>query len=76
MIDPGQSRLGSDGNEGVLYIPKSSKRASPSDSSMSYPEHLLGESYPSAEMQLVYSTAPADWAQGNSGLYSKLLHSH
>ena len=31
---------------------------------MSYPEHLLGESYPSAERQSVYSTAPADWANG------------
>ena len=25
--------------------------------------HLLGESYPSAEMQAVYSTAPADWVR-------------
>ena len=23
--------------------------------------HFLGESYPSAEMQSVYSAAPADW---------------
>ena len=29
---------------------------------MLYPAHSLGESYPSAEIQLVYSTAPADWA--------------
>ena len=30
---------------------------------MSYPEHLLGGgSYPSAEVQSVYSTAPADSA--------------
>ena len=29
---------------------------------MSYPGHSLEESYSSAEMQLVYSTAPADWA--------------
>ena len=28
---------------------------------MSYLEYTLGESYPSAEMQSVYSTAPADW---------------
>ena len=30
---------------------------------MSYPGHLLGESYPSAEIQLVYSAAPANWAK-------------
>ena len=36
---------------------------SPSDCLVSYPEHSLGVgSYPSAEKQLVYSTAPADWA--------------
>ena len=29
---------------------------------MSYPEHSLGQSYPSAEMQSVYSIVPADWA--------------
>ena len=29
---------------------------------MLYPGHLLGRSNPSAEMQLVYSTVPADWA--------------
>ena len=31
---------------------------------MSYAGHSLwvGESYPPAEMQLVYSAAPADWA--------------
>ena len=30
---------------------------------MSYPGHSLGvESYPSTEKQLMYSTAPADWA--------------
>ena len=28
---------------------------------MSYPGHSLGESYPSAETQSVYSAAPADW---------------
>ena len=30
---------------------------------MSYPEHLLGEPYHTAETQSVYSTAPADWAE-------------
>ena len=28
---------------------------------MSYPEHMLGESYPFVEMRLVYSTAPDGW---------------
>ena len=61
---PGQSEPGSDGYEGVLRIPQSSSTAgtSPSDCLVSYPGHWLGGSYPSAEVQSVYSTAPADWA--------------
>ena len=61
---PGQSGPGSDGNVGVLRILQSSSTAgtSPSDCLVSYPGHLLGVSYPSAEVQSVYSTAPADWA--------------
>ena len=61
---PGQSGPESDGNEGVLHIPQSSSTAgtSPSDCLVSYPGHSLGGSYPSAEKQSVYSTAPADWA--------------
>ena len=61
----GQSRPGSDGNEGVLSILQSSSitGASLSDCLMSYPGHLLGmRSYPSEVVQLVCSTAPADWA--------------
>ena len=55
-----------DGNEGILGIPQSSSitGASPSDRFVSYPGHSLGESYPSAEMQSVYSTAPVDKAKG------------
>ena len=57
----GQSGPGSDGNEGILYIPQSSSitGASSSDCSVSYPGHLLGGvlPYPSVEMQLVYPTA-------------------
>ena len=61
---PGQSGPGSDGNEGVLHIPQISKPgASPSDCLISYPGHLLLGSYASAEMQSVYSRAPADWAE-------------
>ena len=54
----GQSGLGSNGNKRVLCITQSS----PSDCLVSYPGHLLGESYPSAEMQSVYSTALDNWA--------------
>ena len=48
------------GIEGVLCIPQSSSTiwVSPSDCLVSYPRHLSGRSYPSAEVQLVYSTAP------------------
>ena len=61
-----QSGPGSDGNKGVLRIPQSSSIAgtSPSDYLVSYLGHSLerGGSYPSAEVQSVYSTVPADWA--------------
>ena len=63
---PGQSGPGSNGNEGVLRIPQSSSTAgtSPSDCLVSYQDTRWGEgSYPSAEKQSVYSTAPADWAK-------------
>ena len=61
---PGQSRPRSNGNERVLCIPRSSSitRALPSDCFVSYPGHLLGGSYLSVEMQLVYSIVPANWA--------------
>ena len=66
---PDQSRRGSDGNEGILLILQSSSitGASPSNCLVSYPGHLLGEeSYLSAEMQLVYSTALIHWTIGQS----------
>ena len=46
------------------YFPQSFSitGASPSDCLVSYPGHSLRESYPSAEMQSVYSTAQANWA--------------
>ena len=60
----GLSGPGSYSNKEVLCIFQSSSisRASPSDCLMLYLEHSLGRSYSSAEKQLVYSTAPADWA--------------
>ena len=40
---PGQSELGSNGNECGVHIPQSSKiGASPSDVLMSYPKHSVG----------------------------------
>ena len=64
----GQSGPGSNGYEGMLWIPQSSSitRTSPSDCLMSYQDTRCGgegRSY-SAEKQSVYSTAPANWAAG------------
>ena len=73
--NPGQSGPGSDGNEGVLHVPQSFSitEASPSDCLMSYPGHSLGEFYPSAEIQSVYSTAAVNWAKTEleTALFSK-----
>ena len=65
VTTPGQSDPRGNGNERVLRITQrfSVAGASPSDCFVSYPGHSLGGgSYPPAEMQSVYSTAPADWA--------------
>ena len=61
----GLSGPGSDGNQGMLHIPQSSSITGdfPPDCLVSYPGHLLRVFYPSAEMQSVYSTAPADWVK-------------
>ena len=62
---PSQSGPGSNGNEGVLHIPQnpSITGTSPSDCIVSYSGHSLGwGSCPSAAVQLVYSTAAANWA--------------
>ena len=58
------SRSGSNGNKGVLHIPQSSRITGASSLDLvSYPGHSLGGgSYPSAEMQSVCSSAPANWA--------------
>ena len=63
-IYSGQMVLGIDGSEEVHRIPQNSiiTEVSPSDCLVSYPGHSFGESYLSAEMQSVYSAAPADWA--------------
>ena len=61
---PGQSGPGRNGNEGALRIPHSPSITGtlPLDCLVSYPEHSFGGSYLSAEVQSVYSTAPADRA--------------
>ena len=68
---PGQGGPESDDNKGVLCIPQtfSITGASPSDCLVSYTGHSLGESYPSAEKQSVYSTAPSPSRQGQNYLY-------
>ena len=55
----GQSGPGSDDNEGLHCIPQSSSITGTSRSGylVSYPGHLLGEFYPFAEKQSVYSAA-------------------
>ena len=62
---PGQSGSGSDGNEGVLHIPQSSNIHYWSLTIKLFTvisrKLTRGWSYPSAEMQLVYSTAPTKW---------------
>ena len=73
---PGQSEPWSDSNEGVLCIPKSSSitGTSPSDCFVSNAGHSLVEEgglTPLAEMQLVYSTAPIDWAPAQRILFFK-----
>ena len=65
---PGQSEPGSNGSDGVLCIFQCSSitGAVPSDCLVFNPGHLLKEvSYSSAEIQSVYSSAPADWAVGS-----------
>ena len=55
-----QSAPGNNGSEGVLRIPQiySITGASLWDSL----KHSFGESYPPAETQSAYTTAPANWA--------------
>ena len=61
---PGQSGPGSNDNEEALRISQSSSIAGTSPSHCLVSRTLgvcVGGSYLSAEMQSVYSTAPADW---------------
>ena len=65
----GQCRTGSNGNKGVLCIPKSSSISiiSLSDCLVSYLGHSLGETYPFAEVQSVYSSTPDYWVLEHGG---------
>ena len=49
-------------------------RASPSDCLASYPGHSLEESYPSAETQSMYSTAPANLEVNHKEYYGKKIN--
>ena len=61
----GKKGPGGDGHEDVHRIPQILiiTEASSSDCLVSYTGLSLGESYPSAQMQSVYSAAPIDWAK-------------
>ena len=61
---PGQSGPGINFIERILHIPQISEaEASPSNGLISYPGHsLVMGSYPSVEMNSMYSTAPTNWA--------------
>ena len=60
----GQNGPGSNDNEGVLHIPQISKTdASPSDGLVSYPEYLLGKSYPCCRDAAVLFHAPSRLGQ-------------
>ena len=61
VTTPGQSGPGSDRNEEVLRIPQSSSVTGACRSDCF--GDSLGESYPFAEMQSMYSVALADWAR-------------
>ena len=64
-IGPIQCGRGSEGKKGVLLITHSSSITgdSPSNFFVSYKRHSVGETYPSGEIQLVYSTASCDRAK-------------
>ena len=59
-----QGGPGSDGSDGVLSIPQSFSITGAFTIRLFsvISRTLIGESYPSAEKQSVYSTAPTNWA--------------
>ena len=75
VTTPGQSTAWSNGNKRGLHFSQSSNitGAVPSDYLLSYPGHLLGESYLSAWVQSVYSTAVDDRATNDWCLIELLV---
>ena len=64
VITSGQSEPGSDCNERVLFIPQSTLRLF----SVIYRTLIKGRVvYPSAEVQSMYSSVPANWTIGDLG---------
>ena len=63
------------GNEGVHHIPQSYSitETVQSDCFVSYAEHSLGKSYPSAEMKSVYFAGPADESKMNVKLHFRMV---
>ena len=74
MATPSQSGPVSDGSEGELGIHQSSSitEASQSDCVVSY-TLVVGESYSSTEIQLVYFIAPVNWARKYNDRYSPIF---
>ena len=72
-----QGKPGSDGNKRVLRIPQSSSStgAWPSDCLVSYPGYVFKESYPTAEMQSVYSAAKSIFKAVVKNLNSEVFFS-
>ena len=59
-----QSGTGSNGNDGVLYIPQSSRTGAHIQMQFKiiFRTLVARKSYPSTEMESVYSKAPTDWS--------------
>ena len=73
----GQCGPGNNGNKGVLCIRQgySNTDVSPRNCTISYPGQLFWDSFPSAGMNSVYFTVPANWStRKRKTLISKLLN--
>ena len=76
---PGQNEPGSHGNEGILHVSQKLQNYwsitirlfSVISRTLVVVVVVGGGSYPSAEVQSVYSTAPADWASTISSILLK-----
>ena len=59
--------------KGYSAFPKAPALLEPQHCLVSYTGHSLGGSYPSAEKQSVYSTAPTDWAKVTHELIARII---